>query len=280
MIAIQLSLKHLKQVTTEVSTRDPKNLEPIDLNIVPIEIEPLIKEVNELFDKVKKTFLRERRFTADAAHELRTPLAALKTHAEVALRENNPEIFKKSITKIIQGCNRSAHVVEQLLTLSRLEPEAFLENPTLFDLNEITQELIAEVAIQALKKDIDLSLDTPSNASLIRGNRSAMGILIRNLVDNAIRYSPNGTSVSVIIKASPENITLQVIDSGPGVPLEARKRIFDRFYRQTDTKEEGSGLGLSIVKNIIRLHHGIIEAREPESGKGLEMFVSIPREIE
>jgi two-component system, OmpR family, sensor histidine kinase QseC len=280
LIAIQLSLKHLKEVTTEVSTRDPKNLELIDLEIVPTEILPLIQEINVLFENLKKTFSRERRFTADAAHELRTPLAALKTHAEVALRETDPEVHKQAIHKILQGCNRSAHVVEQLLHLSRLDPDAFLEDPELFDLNEITRELIADLVLQALKKNIELSLETPDSDSLVRGNRPAMGILVRNLVDNAIRYSPPNTSVSVVITEHPEHYTLQVIDSGPGVPTELRNRIFDRFYRQEGTKEEGSGLGLSIVRNIIRLHHGKIQALQPASGKGLEMLVTIPREVQ
>ncbi|NCX93374.1 MAG: two-component sensor histidine kinase [Gammaproteobacteria bacterium] len=273
---VKTSLRPLTRAALEVSTRNADNLAPLNLKNMPAEIRPLLKELNRLFRRLLETLNREKRFTADAAHELRTPLAALKTQVEVARREEDPERRSKILNNMILGSNRCAHVIEQLLTLSRLEPEATLSDQVPISLTAVAEQLVGELAPLAIEKDIEIELQAPTEPIYILGNSISIGILLRNLIDNAIRYTPNGGLVSVIISETRRNVILQVIDSGPGIPKELRERIFDRFFRELGNQTEGSGLGLSIVKQIVRLHHGTIEAKTPKSNKGLEMCVRFP----
>ncbi len=275
--AIQYAMQPLKAITLALKERDPAGLHPIDIKLAPEEIRPLVKEINRLFSRVSETMRREKSFTADAAHELRTPLAALKTQVQVAIREKNDEQRQKILKNIIASGNRCAHVVEQLLTLSRLAPEARAAYKDPVILNEISEQLVAELAPLAIQKNIEIELHCPETPLSILGNKISMGILLRNLIANAIIYTPEGGNVNVLLSEQKDHIILQVIDTGPGIPPELHARVFDRFYRQLGNKAEGSGLGLSIVKEIVDHHHGQIEPRTPKSGIGLEMRVSFPK---
>ncbi len=276
-IIVGRGLDTLKKVAKEVRHRAPSYLKPVDLDAVPSEIEPLVSELNHLFGRLQEAFEREKRFTADAAHELRTPLAALNTHTQVALRAKTPEERKDALLKVLAGVNRGTHVVQQLLTLNRMVPEATINEPVSLDLTREAADIAAQLAPEAIAKNIDLELVAPDERPHIRGNATAIGILIRNLVDNAIRYSPEKSTITIKIEQTPTKVILRVIDNGPGIPEELRERVFERFFRVIGNQATGSGLGLSIVAQITKLHNAEIELKTPENGKGLDFQILFPK---
>ena len=280
LFVIQKGLKALNHTVAEIAKRDGENLRAIEVEKVPMELQPLIKEINRLFSRVDQTMSREKRFTADAAHELRTPLAALKTQVEVAKKELDENKRIQILNKIIQGTNRCTHVVEQLLTLSRLEPEAIaLSSFDRINLTELAQELASELTPEILDKNLEFELIAPEKPIFIMGKAAAIGILIRNLISNSMNYTPEhgGVFLSLSKVEDPDKkIKLTVSDTGPGVPQELQERIFDRFFRELGNKQPGSGLGLSIVMQVVRLHRATIQANTPESGVGLEITVLFP----
>ncbi len=271
-------LATLKRVADEVHQREPSYLEPVDLESVPSEIEPLVSELNSLFRRLKAAFEREKRFTADAAHELKTPLAALSTQTQVALRATTEEEKKGALLKVLSGVSRSSHVIQQLLTLSRLEPEAGLTSTTSINLAKQASEIIGMLAPVAIEKNIELELINSESTATIKGNITAIDILIRNLVDNAIRYSPENCHVQIEIREDKDHVELFVRDNGPGIPEELHKRIFERFFRIIGNNAPGSGLGLSIVQQIVTLHHATIALHTPASKQGVEFHITFPRE--
>lgn len=277
-IIVGRGLETLRRVAKEVHQRAPAYLRAVNLESVPSEIEPLVSELNSLFRRLEEGFEREKRFTADAAHELKTPLAALSTQTQVALRAKTEEEKNEALMKVLLGVQRSTHVVQQLLTLSRMEPEAGLTNPTTILLAKQATEVVIMLAPEAIKKNIELELLSPDSKAAIRGNATAIDILIRNLVDNAIRYSPPNSLIEIEIREEDQKIILIVRDNGPGIPEKLRKRIFERFFRVVGNQTTGSGLGLSIVQQIVKLHHAKIELHTPDSGQGVEFRVIFPRE--
>lgn len=278
-IIIGRGLDSLDKVAEEVANRAPSHLEPVDLKEIPEEIKPVIDELNKLFFRLKQGFEREKRFAADAAHELRTPLAALKAQAQVALKTRTVDEKDEALQKLIASVNRSTHIVQQLLTMNRMLPEAAgsyeLEE---VNLTKLAREIIAMLAPSALEKQIDLSFEAESKLPLIQANLTALSILIRNLVDNAIRYSKEHGTVTVSISKEDECIVIEVCDAGPGIPVELRERVFERFYRVLGNKSTGSGLGLAIVRQITELHHGRIELDAPQVGSGLIVRIYLPIE--
>lgn len=244
---------------------------------IPIEIKPLVAELNQLFTRLKLAFERNKRFAADAAHELRTPLAALKTHVQVALKADTDDDRNKALEKVLESVDRSSHVVAQLLTLSRLGEEEPLTDLRVFDLHKLATEIIAYLASHAIEKNIEIELAPPPQNPRMFGNDIAIGILIRNVVDNAIRYTPNNGAVKIQILEGENQVIFRVTDTGPGVPIDLRERIFERFYRILGTKASGSGLGLPIVKQITTLHRGTIHLSTPLNGIGLQLDVAFPK---
>lgn len=277
-LIIRNSLKNVTRVASQVANRDPSYLDSVDLAKVPQEIKPLIIEVNKLFHRLKQAFEREKRFSADAAHELRTPLAALKTQAQVALKTDDPVERNNALMNVIMGVDRSTHVIQQLLTISRLSPEAKLtEGVENIALDKIAIEVIAELAPLAVEKNVEIELTPPSRPAIVKGMMTALSVLVRNLVDNAIRYTPEGGEVKVEFETTPEYIILKVIDSGPGIPDYLKSRVFERFFRILGTKSPGSGLGLAIVQQIAELHNAKILLNTPPSGRGVEFSVQFLR---
>lgn len=272
-IIVGLALRSLTRVTREISNRASTYLEPVDATHLPIEIKPLVIELNQLFIRLKSAFERNKRFAADAAHELRTPLAALKTQAQVALKSENAEDRNLALLKVVLGVDRSSHVVAQLLTLSRLSQEERLNDLSPVDLHKIATEVIAQLAHLALEKNIDIELLKAPLHSIIQGNDTAIGILIRNIVDNAIRYTPEKGSIRISIVETTHQVILHVIDTGPGIPDVLRDRVFERFYRGMGETASGSGLGLAIVHQIAELHHATIALSTPKDGIGLQFSV-------
>jgi two-component system, OmpR family, sensor histidine kinase QseC len=274
------ALSSISIVTNEVRHRAASYLEPVNMSAVPSEISPLVSELNKLFTRLKKAFERHERFTSDAAHELKTPLAALSAHTQVALRAETPQDRNEALLKVLGGVNRCTHVVQQLLTFSRMCPEAGLSAPT--EVNVTTQaiEVAAMLAPEAIAKNVELELTNPECKPIMTGNPTAIGILIRNLVDNAIRYSEEDSYVKINISEQKDVLTIRVIDNGPGIPEELRDRVFERFFRVIGNKSPGSGLGLGIAQQIVKLHKGNIELLTAPGGKGLEIKITLPKKHE
>lgn len=276
-VIISFALRSVSRVTTEISNRASTFLEPVQLTEIPVEIKPLVGELNQLFIRLKLAFERNKRFAADAAHELRTPLAALKTHVQVALNADNEIDRNKALQKVIESVDRSSHVVAQLLTLSRLGEEEALTDVKPVDLHKLATEIIAYLAPHALEKNIEIELAPSPPAPIVLGNDIALGILIRNVVDNAIRYTPANGEVKIAIVDAGHQIIFRCTDTGTGIPPDLRERVFERFYRILGTKASGSGLGLAIVNQIANLHGAKINLATPPNETGLQFDVAFPK---
>lgn len=279
-VIVRRGLDSIKKVTYELSNRNTGHLEPVDLKQVPFEIKPLIDELNKLFLRLHQAFEREKRFGADAAHELRTPLAAIKAQVQVALNATQDDVRNEALQKVIAGVDRSTHVVQQLLILSRMVPEASVDYSQPVNLTQQAKEVLVELAPEAVRKNTEIELIAPDNPSMISGNLVAINILIRNLIDNAIRYTPENSHITVAVREEPDTISLIVVDNGPGIPQHLRQRVFERFFRLLGNKSPGSGLGLGIVQQIAEMHNALIELDTPESGQGLQFSVIFPKRKE
>ncbi len=273
-ISVGNALAPLVKIARDVGKREFDNLQPISTQGVPEEARPLVAALNGLFDRLAIAFDNIRRFTGDAAHELRTPLAALKTHAQVAYRSPTLAEARTAIGAAITGADRASHIVEQMLTLARLDPESQVIKFEEVDLGQLTEEQTAELGSLALEKNIDLSLQCNAQ-HLVRGKAALLSILSRNLIENAVNCTPVGGRIEIQVTEQPGYALLLVADSGPGIPPEQREKVFERFYRGCKTDNKGTGLGLSIVKRIIELHQASIELDRSEYG-GLLVRVRLP----
>lgn len=273
-LGVSRGLRPLAALRQEVQARDPQNLAPLGARAAPAEVAPLVDALDTLFARVRALVENERRFTADAAHELRTPLAAIKTQAQVARAAATDAERGRALEQVLAGCDRAAHLVEQLLTLARLEPGQ-LERRERCDLRALAAAAIAEMAPGAVAKGVDVQLE--GEAPEVEGDAGLLRILMRNLVDNAIRYSPGGSVVRVALAAAEGKAMFSVADQGPGIPAESRELVWERFHRVLGTEESGSGLGLSIVKRIAELHGAAAAMSEGEGGRGLRVTVTFPQ---
>jgi len=264
------ALRPLAALGRQVAGRDPGKLGRLDAGAVPAEVMPLVDNLNRLFERVAQLIENERRFTADASHELRTPLSALKTQAQVARASANDAERAHALDSVIAGCDRASHLVQQLLTLARLDPDESEARAETCDLQALARDAVAELAPFALSKRVEI--DLAEGAALpVPGHAGLIAIVLRNLIDNAIRYSPEGGSVHVRAARDRQTATLTVSDDGPGIPAEERDKVGQRFYRILGTEEYGSGLGLSIVKRIAELHGASLRLGGGEQGKGLSV---------
>lgn len=269
--AVGASLRPLRQLRRELAQRAAFRLDPIRPQGVPQEVVPLVGALNALFDRLRQAFESERRFTADAAHELRTPLAALKTQAQVALRAADTEERRNALDNVLRGVDRATHLLEQLLTLARLDPEATATTHVAVDLQSLAREQLAEAAPWAHAREITLEL-TDAAETWVTGNRDQLAVLLRNLLDNAIRYTPRGGKV--VVRTGPG--MLEICDSGPGIPPGERERVLQRFYRIPGSGADGCGLGLSIVRRIAELHQARLELKDGHGSQGLCVAVIFP----
>ena len=272
------SLRSLNRVATALSSREFHYLKPLSLEKTPKEVIPLVKELNQLFSRLNASIEREQHFSADAAHELRTPLAALRTQVQVALKIKDADNLEKTLRKIIKAVDRSTHIVDQLLILNRINPETIEKaDYEWVNLVNIAIEGIAELAPVAYeKKQIDIELINKTDEIMVLGNITALQILLRNLIYNAILYTPEKSYIHVTLACYSKHVTLQVIDNGPGIDSALYQRIFKRFYRIVGNKNHGSGLGLAIVDQIATLHKGNVILGKPTSGTGLVVSVTLP----
>jgi two-component system sensor histidine kinase QseC len=279
-MSIGRGLGPLKQLASEVAQRTPQTLRPLDTGAVPKEVFALTTALNALLQRLQEAFERETRFTADAAHELRTPLAGIKTHAQVAMRSTNDDERQAALNNILVGVNRSTRLIEQMLTLARLEPESFTLGFAPVELSRIVAEVLADFSAQSTRKGIQLGfVDACPQAQVcqISGYAPGLAIMLRNLIDNALRYTPEAGSIEIRLTPMPEKIELTVTDSGPGIPVEARARVFDRFYRRGSGDGQGCGLGLSIVQRIAQLHQAELRVEDAPGGQGLRVCVVFTR---
>lgn len=276
-MSVRWGLAPLASLAHQVKRRDPGKLESLHEREVPQEARPLIQALNALFARVTALQDRERRFTADAAHELRTPLAAIRTHAEVARAARSEDERRRAIENVLRGSDRAAHLVDQLLVLARLEPEDALPSITRVALADVAARAIADCAPLAEAGNIDIGLTNADAASaIVEGNAELLAIMARNLVDNAVRYAADGGIVDVAVTRAATGVSLVVADDGPGLSADERGRVFDRFYRRVGTRQEGSGLGLSIVARIAELHRARIALDSGIGGRGLAVTVTFP----
>jgi two-component system OmpR family sensor kinase len=264
-------LRPLESIAAAIRRRMPASLEPLPERGLPQEVKPMVAELNALLGRLRAAMEAQRRFTADAAHELRSPLAALQLQVGLAERAATPQERREALDSLAAGVRRGARLVQQLLALEQVEPDAAQAAPTAVRLDELAQDVLADLEPQAEAKRVHLRLGRVEPASVL-GRAPALRALVRNLVDNAIRYTPAGGEVTV----SAYGQVLEVGDTGPGIPESERGRVFDRFYRVAGTTEEGSGLGLSIVKRVAEAHGAEIALGEPDHGHGLCVTVRFP----
>jgi len=271
-LGVGAGLAPLGGVAREVARRAPDNLAPLDEASAPREISPLIGALNALFDRLRTSLEQERRFTADAAHELRTPLAAVKTQAQVALGASSDAARDRALANVVAGADRAARLVEQLLVLARLDPQTALTPGQTVDLRELARQGTAEIAPAAAARGVEVGL-VPGDAAPVAGDAVLLAVLLRNLLDNAVRYTPSGGEVEVSVERTSGGVSLAVIDNGPGIPEAERGKVFERFHRLLGSGEEGSGLGLSIVRRIADLHRAGVSLDTGPGGRGLRVEV-------
>ena len=273
--AVGVGLKPLAQMAEILRQRDPDSLAPLALAPLPRELEPMNAALNRLLLQVNQLLGREKRFIADAAHELRTPLAVLRIHTQNALQASDAADRDQALGQLEQGIERATRIVAQLLTMARLEPAAVPMDRAPVDLAVFLRNELAELTPLALDRQQELTFELDEAADYhLRADAPSLGILLQNLLSNAVQHTPAGGLIKVALLAEPQSICLQVEDSGAGVPAEQREKLFERFYRQGSG--QGAGLGLSIVQRIVELHGGEIMLADAPAG-GLQVSVRLPR---
>ena len=274
-VAVTLGLAPLGAVGRAVARRDPGNLAPLDPGSPPREVAPLVASLNSLFERVRESLEHERRFTADAAHELRTPIAALRAQAEVALAADDVAQRRRALEGVISGCDRATHLVGQLLTLARLDPAQSASPGRTANLAAIAREVAANHAQPALDHGLELSVEAPASV-IVTAEPALLQILLRNLVDNAVRYATGvGREVRIEVEGGDRPVC-RVVDDGPGIALQERARLGERFHRGEGTSKQGSGLGLSIVRRIATLCGATVAFETAPGGRGLCAAVHFP----
>ncbi len=252
-------LAPLGTLQAHIRDRKPDDLSPIDTRAAPDEIAPVVASFNELLQRLALNIKLQQLFLADAAHQMKTPLAGLRTQAELALRETDPQELKRSLRQIAGATERATHLINQLLSLARAEHLA--NEPAalrVIDLGQVARELVQTMVPEAIGRGLDLGFEDAESPVRIFGAPMLLRELLKNLVDNAIRYTPAGGSITVRIRQSLGYAYLEVEDTGSGIPVSERHRVFDRFYRILGTNVDGSGLGLAIVREIADRHGALL----------------------
>ncbi len=267
-LALVRGIAPLNELQQRIRHRESHDLSPIDEREVPEEVSPLVRAINDLLMRLDRSISTQKHFLADAAHQLKTPLAGLRTQAELAQREidagqTDPQSLKKSLQLIARSSQRAARMVNQLLAMARAEDASQTLQPV--NLARAATEVVHDFVPRALEKRIDLGYEGPSTRErhpglMVQGQPVLLRELVRNLVDNALQYTPEGGTVTVRVVDDPfgQVVVLQVEDSGPGIAAAEREKVFQPFYRALGTNVDGSGLGLAIVKEIVQQHHAEI----------------------
>ncbi len=272
--AVRRGTAPLRTLGTTLAARDPQALAPVQLPGATAEMQPMLDALNRLFERITAMVAAERRFTADAAHELRTPIAAIRTQAQVALAETDSAARAHALRATLAGCDRAARLVDQLLTLSRLEAGA-TPSTALVDLAPLAQRVVGDLAPRAIERGQTLGLDAGPGCQ-VTGSDALLAVLLRNLVDNALRYSPAGAEVRVAVQRRDGQVQLQVDDSGPGLAEADLARLGERFFRVLGSGQDGSGLGWSIVRRIAAAQGATVAVGRSAALGGLAVTVAWP----
>lgn len=276
-LGVGRGLVPLEKLRRQIASRSHRDLSPLHEVDSPVEVLPILEAMNGLIARLDQAMAQQQRFVADASHQLRTPLAGLKTQAEIALKEEDPAQLRHALKQIQTSSTSLAHMVSQLLSLARLEPgvvETAQREPV--DLVSLAREVTGAEVPTALSKQIDLGFES-IGSSQVQGNPALLRELLSNLIDNAVRYTQQGGQITVSVSEDDTHVTLAVEDNGPGIPEEQRERVFERFYRVLGTDQEGCGLGLSIVQEVARRHAAQVLLETPPSGQGTLFRVIFPR---
>lgn len=272
--AVYRGVSPIRRLGRALAERQALALNPVRLDDAPSEMEPMVDALNGLFERIGTLLESERRFTADAAHELRTPIAAIRVQAQVALGEADDARRKHALQGTLDGCDRATRLVEQLLTLSRLEATA-VPGMTAVDLSALARQVVADLAPKAVGKKQTLEFEA-AESCCIPGNETLLTVLVRNLVDNAVRYSPPSARIKVAVELREGQVVLSVEDSGPGLAEAERQRLGERFFRVMGSLESGSGLGWSIVRRIAAVHQLDVQVAPSAELGGLSVRVTGP----
>lgn len=272
---ISYGLKPLRTVATELSERNVNSLQPIASKELPGEVKPLVDALNDLLERLANAFTMQKYFIADAAHELRTPVAALSIQVELAQRATQEEDRQVSLSEVQAGVTRLTHLTQQLLTLARLEPD--VQSPVMqnIELSTLCKSVITDQIRRAEASGIDLGLSEHA-ASSISGDPETLRILLNNLIDNAIRYAGAHAKIDLAVRDTDQGVVLEVCDNGPGINASERERVLERFYRGNNQSGSGSGLGLSIVKAIAEQHGAQVLLHIGANGLGLRVQIIFP----
>ena len=273
-LVVGQGLSSLNRTAKFVAQRSPTSLTAIPTQGLPQEALGLVNALNGLLTRLQESLESQRRFASDAAHELRTPLTALKLQIQLAERAKTPEAQLKAFSRLHEGIERATRLVQQLLTIARLDPDATQKPFVAVALEKVLQSTHDEMSVVAEQKAIAITTDLQT--ATVNGMEDALKLLVTNLTDNAIRYTPEGGKIRLRVTQANERAVIEISDNGPGIAAEERERIFDRFYRALGTKTQGHGLGLAIVKRIVELHQGEIRVEDGLEGRGTTMRIELP----
>jgi two-component system, OmpR family, sensor kinase len=279
LLVVARGLAPIRGLSFALSTRSIDSLEPLRLDVnVPVEIRPLVEALNDLLERLSVASQAQRTFVADAAHELRSPLAALKLQLQAAARDGSLKVEGKTLERVEGRLNRIIRLVQQLLTLAREDASpATLMKPV--SLRRLGEQAVGDFSLLAEAKRIDLGLEcagssTPDDAYTVLAEQNSLGVLLNNLIDNAIRHTPEGGKVDLILKRTlDDGVGFEVVDSGPGIPERELDRVLDRFYRGEGVQGQGSGLGLAIASRIAQRHQVKLTLRNNKGSSGLSVSV-------
>lgn len=267
-------LRPVKILHDEVISRSPSDLSALPDRDIPEEIYPLVSAINNLLNRLRDEIKLHQRFIANAAHQLRTPLAGLKTFSSIGSEMSDAGDLKKIVREVDHGVDRASRMVSQLLALARTDADPSINAMKKLDLNFLVSDIVEELINQAIQKDIELKYEHSTEPAVIFGQQTSLKHLITNLIENAIIYTPSGGEVTVNVRGG-RDVVLSVADTGPGIAPSERARVFERFYRIVGSNGNGSGLGLSIVQEVAKMHKAQVEIQSASSG-GTLVIVAFP----
>jgi two-component system sensor histidine kinase TctE len=275
IVGLQRGLAPVLRLRDAVRDRGRERLDPLSLDIVQTELRPLVATLNDHMERVQNQIAAQRRFVANAAHQLRTPLALIAMQASVAVREADPARRDEALQSLRTSTRLMTRLASQLLTLSRAEPGSRRPRSDRIDFAATVRQILEYHAEEALGRGLDLGLEADEQPIFVEGDGTMLREMVVNLVDNALRYTPLGGTVTVRTTREGDEAVLQIEDSGPGIPEGERDHVFERFYRIVGTQAEGSGLGLAIVREVVTGAGGNVTLRDATTG-GLLLTVRIP----
>ncbi|MFJ3058324.1 sensor histidine kinase N-terminal domain-containing protein [Herbaspirillum sp. NPDC087042] len=277
VLGLTMELRPILAVKDELAARDPNSLMPLRAGALQVELRPIVEAINQYIQRLNAQVTVQKRFVADAAHQLRTPLAVIDSQIQFARQIDDPARLAQVLAALQDGSRSMTDLTNKLLLLSQAEASnssAFPRGPV--DLVAVAATVLEELAGLALKKGIDLGMETTLANAMVNGNEAQLAGMLMNLIDNALRYTPEGGKVTVGLEKKRGQVIVRVSDNGPGIPAEVRERVFERFYRNAAPDQPGSGLGLAIVREIVQASQGSIVLDVPGEGSGLVATVTLP----